>query len=265
MNKLKLLLFVSFSFFLMSCGKSDFSGQTYQLRIPTSAYTVEDINWPVELPLAKTDGCTYWEFSDGSFLYTSTYSAEDTIEHVTEIKENEKYQINTAAKTRTIIYDNAHSYGKEVKNILCTATTSVYVPNLPKKAELKKLPEYNVVDISIDDNGMAMPTDYVSDSIRVDNIYSSSMYLQSPTSYITAFILDRTKEEAFDELCSLTCCGQAVTDWYYNSDNNIFYIHSGDRYMVAKAIRDNEWYVYIGTADFLNAMISGVMQVSYAD
>lgn len=243
---------------LSGCGKSEIK-ETYVINVPNTDSTYLELNWPAELPVHYTDNATYWEFNDGSVLYTSD---RPDVEYD---KENNTYVIGRKPDERRIIYTGVAIKKKEFESIVKNAVVVNNTIEFDKDKGLNTLPLFETKEIVLDENGMAMPSDFLEMEKNIPNYYSASLLLISPNNYLTAFILDRTEEEIKQELYNMVCSGTDIEDWYYNKYDGTLLIHSGDKYAVAKAIRTNEWYVYLGTKNYLDYMLSGVNIVSYAD
>lgn len=257
MKKFLLLLCLLLAF-TVGCG-SDLSGDTYTICIPNKDDTYLEVQWPVECVIKYTDNATYWEFVDGSLLYTS-----DSPELIYN-EDADTYTVGDKPDERKIIYTGNVISEDLFKSTVNNATVVNNRLNLPAEKEWYSVPEYQTREISLDDRGMAMPSEFISLIKDTANYYSASLLLVNKDDYLTAFILDRNLEDAKQELYNMVCAGSELDSWYYNKDNGYLIFKSCNKYAVAKAIRTNEWYVYLGTEKYIDYMLSGAKLVTYSD
>lgn len=254
----KLLLFVLLCLMLCGCG-SEFSGATYTINVPVTNDSYITVLWPEEIPLKYTDNATYWEFEDQSVLYTS-----DSPE-ISYDKDKDTFIVGRKPEERKVIYTGVALSKKQFEDIINSAEVTTNRADYSEDLEIPSTNnlEFDKKEIVIDDHGMAMPAEFLSKIRDTSNFYSASLLLDDTESYLTAFIIDRDFETFKQEIYNMVCTGTPLSQWYYNKDSGIFVIKSGKKCAVAKAIRSNEWYVYLGTFNYSDYMLSGVELVTY--
>ena len=217
---------------------------------------------PDVLQIVETDNNVYWKFSNGDQLFVM----EPIDYSVSKLDEESGLYLTDTTIIKDFedccIYMQVQKGEVDIlKNLLADGYTVKLKNELYVEKQMSELPSYTDMSDSmfLSEHNLYMP-EGVHDTMV--NIYTAEVICKSPTSWLETWIIDGTFEDIYPQLCSIACTNSGVTEidkWY--SDDTIFYASAGNNIVCAKKLRYNEWYVYYGSSDFLDYILTGVNKV----
>lgn len=246
---------------LVACGKEEIvqNENTYDVEIPlveTYKYVVPvDSSFYIE----ETNRNSYWKFNDGTIMYKTSTKATDTLKHNDEFdfyygnttlsKEVGDYNIYIVSNKDSIDKFKASvAYGSEVSKTY----------NLKVEDQLKELPKYEDKEMIIDDNGMVMP---IVNSQPLKNLYTSSIYIEDSASYLESFILDRKIDDLMPELLNIVTSNSDEEDVIWYKDDDYVFLKCGSNITAAKKLHMNSYYIYNGSSNMQDEILSGLKKI----
>lgn len=252
MKKLFLLIILTGTV-LCGCGTEKEDAvieEVRKLEVPVSdteyiSLTIEDI------PIVETDNHTFWELEDGTVISVSTDIASDK---------------NSADNPFTWLYNrtfenNLYMHVPDNKLWFYTSNLDALALGrdltLNNDVEIYELPDYVQKEMVLLSNNLYLP-----EGTEDNNVLGVTCSLYTAgTGWLKSYIYDGDFHDVSTSLVNIVLLnsGSGVDSWYY--DGSILYITSGNNIIAAKKLQYNEWYVYYGSSEFRDYILTGVNTV----
>lgn len=244
-----------------ACGSSHkFSGNTRLIDVVVGPGSIFKLPIPTELVTSETDNNLYWKFDDGSKLFITQHG------DLTGYKVNDAgiYVANESCcksiGDKDIFIQAEHSKVDALSQYIAQGQTVEVKTDLDPKAEIKKLDTY--VDKS-SEMSMSMHNLYMPAGVQetMFNIYKAELVC-SGEKWLESWVMDGKLNEIKPTLITLACANSNsdhVTSWY--EDTSLFMASAGDVCIYAKKLKLNEWYVYYGSSNYRDYIMTGVSKI----
>lgn len=254
------LLLMTFLLSVIGCGKTDdseYSGQTQTLEILLYDDNVVTLEIPIELVIEKTDNHYYWELSNDVTIFRTV-----TKTNVGTYSEDLDLYIGNNTLTRD--FDNCSvtiNFNKGAanyfKSYLAKAKVSKKSASVPDSARLEYLPSYQNIDMAMRGN-LYMPDDTEGSFYT---IYDAELFTKG-SSWLQSWIMDSKIDGVKKHLLTLAIINTPSSGLSscYESDDVVFYT-TGTTVIAAKKLAMNSWYIYYGSADMVDYILSGIEAV----
>lgn len=253
---------------LAGCTSSDsgviLSGDTVTLQIPVSPTELFEVEIPKELSTFKeTDNNLYWKLSDDTTIYRMSELSTLTTEY------DEDTGLYVAPKTVIKEFGDgciivATSKELQPTFVECMSKGTVREVNtyLDYSNELEELPSYTVKEMEMTESNMYMPVG----AREADSGYYTCSILSNGDTWLESWILDGSLKDIQNKLVTI-CLGNSgqtsLSSWYKTDD--IIYLTAGDNVLAAKRLQYNEWYVYFGSVEYTDYILTGIEKVRRAN
>lgn len=251
------------------CGKSggggdvELSGKEYTLQIPTSDSTYYSLTVPEEYAVTSYDNVSYWTLAQNVEVYCT--SVQNHL--ATDQSEGSGLYVNSKSVSldiddHTISIRCSKNQQELFKTVLRTGKLTECHIDLYADNRLNKFPKYEIQNMTLYDNNLYMPDGAQETKL---NVYTASLVLNG-REFIMSWIQDGKVEDIKDKIACLCLCnsGRTVVEQWYQ-DDDIVYVEAGDHIAVAKKLRANEWYIYLGTKSYKNYALTGAVKVHGED
>lgn len=262
------ILFLLLSCFCLSgCTKSDeaytLSGNTVPLEIPVGDTESYRFEIPTEFVTVETDNNVYWKFSDGTTIYLTqliNHTASEYDESLGIYTSDLTAVIDFEEYSKSICITTDTSYCSTIAEYLADGEIVEKDINLYVENELDELPTY--VDMSdamaLSENNLYMPEAVQESAV---GIYTADLYCDG-TYWLESWIMDGTYDDIINKLTNI-CLNNSnveyVDKWFY--DDTHLLLFAGDNVLGAKKLRYNEWYIYYGSHNYFDHIMTGIEKV----
>lgn len=257
----RIILFVMCLILLLTgcgaTGETEYSGATKSIEILLKDNKILTLQIPVEMEVATTDNHYYWEFTNGTTIYRitsqvtlGTYNAEQDI-----YLGNNTVSKNFEDCSVTIAFDS--NVGNVLKPYLAQAAVTEKSATIPDYSRLESLPSYKEEEMILKGN-CYMPPNTVDNPMNLD----SEVYLDG-ASWLQSWILDAKEEDMKTSLLTLAVLN--TSDVFLKSSyesEDVYYYATDATIVAAKRLSYNSWYIYYGSSDMLDYILTGLEKVN---
>lgn len=256
-------LFILCLFILTGCGnKSEYpelSDYTVNLEIPVSDSEVMSIPIPGNIATTQeTDNHLYTKYLNDVKIYKISDTSEvgfKTTQYPGVLKS--KTSVMYVSDDYCILVQCPSEYTSTfakllAKRELVEKNICLYTDNM-----LTEFPKHETMeDMIMLENNMYMPTESVAGVLDT----GVAVNFQG-TSFIESYVQDGTYDQLIDEWSLLVLTNSVSTNVNWCTSEDIIYLESDEYCLVAKKLLYNQWYVYYGTKDWYDYMMTGALKV----